>query len=64
MRLNSRLTNRIVLWLILVVLLSGAVSCFFLNEAQRIFVGIGVVLCLINLLGLRYFLNKNLPNER
>lgn len=64
MQLNTRLTNRILLVLALVILVGGGVWCIFLNEAQRIIVGIGMALGLVNLLGLGYFFNKNMSKRR
>lgn len=59
MKINLEKTNRIISVLIILVIAAGAISAIFLNEAQRIIVGIGVVLGVLNLLGMRYFFNKN-----
>lgn len=59
MKINLEKTNRIINILIILVIVAGAISAIFLNEAQRIIVGIGVALGVLNLLGIRYFFNKN-----
>lgn len=59
MKINLEKTNRIISILIVLVIVAGAISAIFLNEVQRIIVGVGVVLGVLNLLGVRYFFNKN-----
>lgn len=64
MQLNSNKVNNILRILALVIIVGAVVSYFFLNDAQRIVVGIGAVLALVNLLGLGYFFNKNTGRRR
>lgn len=64
MQLNTSKVNSILRILALLILVAGIVSYFFLNDAQRIVVGIGVALALLNLLGLGYFFNKNAGRRR
>lgn len=56
--------NRILLALGVVIVLAALISLFFLNDPQRIVVGIGAALGLVNLLGLAYFFNKNVRGGR
>ncbi len=64
MKINVKQTNRI-LWILgIVMVVAGGVWCIFLNEAQRIIVGIGLALAIINLLGLSYFFNRNAGGGR
>lgn len=64
MRIDIKKTNRILMILAVLIIVAGGVACFFLNEAQRIVVAIGVALGVVNLLGLGYFFNKNLSTRR
>lgn len=65
MNINVKATNRI-LWIIaLLLIVGGGVWAIFLNDAQRIVVGGGVALGLLNLLMLSFFFNKNMgANKR
>lgn len=56
--------NRILLALGAVIIVAALISLFFLNDAQRIVVGIGAALGIVNLLGLAFFFNKNTRGER
>ncbi len=59
MQINTKVTNKILMALAVLIIVATVVSFFFLNEAQRIVVLIGAALGIINLLGLGYFFNKN-----
>lgn len=59
MQINTKVTNKILMVLAVLITVATVVSFFFLNEAQRIVVLIGAALGIINLLGLGYFFNKN-----
>ena len=59
MQINTKVTNKILMVLAVLIIVATVVSFFFLNEAQRIVVFIGAALGIINLLGLGYFFNKN-----
>ena len=59
MQINTKVTNKILMVLAVLIIVATVVSFFFLNEAQRIVVLIGSALGIINLLGLGYFFNKN-----
>ena len=59
MQINTKVTNKILMTLAVLIIMATVVSFFFLNEAQRIVVLIGAALGIINLLGLGYFFNKN-----
>ena len=59
MQINTKVTNKILMVLAVLISVATVVSFFFLNEAQRIVVLIGAALGIINLLGLGYFFNKN-----
>lgn len=59
MQINTKVTNKILMVLAVLIIVATVVSFFFLNEAQRIVVLIGAALGIINLLGLGYFFNKN-----
>lgn len=59
MHINTKVTNKILMTLAVLIIVATVVSFFFLNEAQRIVVLIGAALGIINLLGLGYFFNKN-----
>ena len=59
MQINTKVTNKILMTLAVLIIVATVVSFFFLNEAQRIVVLIGAALGIINLLGLGYFFNKN-----
>ena len=59
MQINTKVTNKILMTLAVLIIVATVVSFFFLNEAQRIVVLIGATLGIINLLGLGYFFNKN-----
>lgn len=59
MQINTKVTNKILMVLAILIIVATVVSFFFLNEAQRIVVLIGAALGIINLLGLGYFFNKN-----
>lgn len=56
--------NRILLVLGVVIILAALISLFFLNDAQRMVVGLGAALGIVNLLGLAYFFNKNAGGRR
>ena len=43
----------------MLIIIAALISLLFLNEAQRMIVGMGAGLGIINLLGLLYFVNKN-----
>lgn len=64
MKLNVRRTNQFLKLLALLIVLAALISLIWLNDAQRIVVGIGAGLGLINLLGLAYFFNKNTRPRR
>ena len=59
MQINTKVTNKILMVLAVLIIVATVVSFFFLNEGQRIVVLIGAALGIINLLGLGYFFNKN-----
>lgn len=59
MQINTKVTNKILMVLAVLIIVATVVSFFFLNEAQRIVVLIGAALGIVNLLGLGYFFNKN-----
>ena len=59
MQINTKVTNKILMTLAVLIIVATVVSFFFLNEAQRIVVLIGAALGIINLLGLGYFFYKN-----
>ena len=59
MQINTKVSNKILMTLAVLIIVATVVSFFFLNEAQRIVVLIGAALGIINLLGLGYFFNKN-----
>ena len=59
MQINTKVTNKILMVLAVLIIVATVVSFFFLNEAQRIVVLIGAALGIINLLGLGYFFNQN-----
>ncbi len=59
MQINTKVTNKILMVLAVLIIVATIGSFFFLNEAQRIVVLIGAALGIINLLGLGYFFNKN-----
>ena len=59
MQINTKVTNKILMVLAVLIIVATVVSFFFLNEAQRIVVLIGAALGIINVLGLGYFFNKN-----
>ena len=59
MQINTKVTNKILMVLAVLIIVATVVSFFFLNEAQRIVVLIGAALGIINLLGVGYFFNKN-----
>lgn len=59
MQINTKVTNKILMTLAVLIIVATVVSFFFLNEAQRIVVLIGAALGIINLLGLGFFFNKN-----
>jgi hypothetical protein len=59
MQINTKVTNKILMVLAVLIIVATVVSFFCLNEAQRIVVLIGAALGIINLLGLGYFFNKN-----
>lgn len=54
-----QLVKKIIIALIVLIIIAALISLFFLNEAQRMIVGMGAGLGIINLLGLLYFVNKN-----
>ncbi len=59
MKINIQKINKIITALIILIIVCAGVACFWLNEAQRIVVGIGAFFAVINLLGMRFFFNKN-----
>lgn len=56
--------NRILLVLGGIIIIAALISLFFLNDVQRMVVGIGAALGVVNLLGLAYFFNKNVRGGR
>ena len=50
MQINTKVTNKILMTLAVLIIVATVVSFFFLNEAQRIVVLIGAALGIINLL--------------
>ena len=54
-----QLVKKIIIALIVLIIIAALISLFFLGEAQRMIVGMGAGLGVINLLGLLYFVNKN-----
>ena len=54
-----QLIKKIIIGLIILVIVAAVVSLFFLNEAQRMIVGMAAGLGVINLLGVLYFVQKN-----
>lgn len=59
MKVNVSKANTILKVIAVIIIVSALVSCIWLNDAQRIVVGGGLVLGLLNLLMLYYFFNKN-----
>ena len=57
--MNIKVIKKVILVLIVLVVVAAVVSLPFLNEAQRMIVGMGAGLGLVNLLGLLFFLSKN-----
>lgn len=64
MQLDSKKINRILLILGAIILVGGGVWCIFLNGPQRIVVGIGMALGILNLTGASYFFNRNHNRRR
>ncbi|KGN68088.1 hypothetical protein [Porphyromonas sp. COT-239 OH1446] len=64
MKINVKTTNRILLILGVVIVVAAAISCIWLNDAQRMVVGIGAFFAVLNLLFLSYFFNKNVRRRR
>lgn len=60
MPINPKKINSLLNILALITVIGGGIWTIFLNDAQRIVVVAGIVLALINLLGLRYFFNRNI----
>lgn len=60
MPINRKKINSLLNILALITVIGGGIWIIFLNDAQRIVVVAGIVLALINLLGLRYFFNRNI----
>ena len=58
-RHTMQLIKKIIIGLIILVIVAAVVSLFFLNEAQRMIVGMAAGLGVINLLGVLYFVQKN-----
>ena len=54
-----QLVKKIIIALIVLIIIAALISLFFLNEAQRMIVGMGAGLGIINLLGLLHLVNKN-----
>ena len=54
-----QLVKKIIIALIVLIIIAALISLFFLNEAQRMIVGMGAGLGIINLLGLLYFVNRS-----
>ena len=54
-----QLVKKIIIALIVLIIIAALISLFFLGEAQRMIVGMGAGLGIINLLGLLYYVNKN-----
>lgn len=59
MRLNIHKINRLLWGIALLLLVGGGIAAYLLNDAQRIVIAGGVGLCLLNLVVLSFFLNKN-----
>ncbi len=59
MKINIEKINKIITVLIILIIVSAGLACIWLNDAQRIVVGIGTFFAVINLLGMRFFFNKN-----
>ena len=57
--MNIKVIKKVILVLMVLVVVAAVVSLPFLNEAQRMIVGMGAGLGLVNLLGLLFFLSKN-----
>ena len=57
-RHTMQLIKKIIIGLIILVIVAAVVSLFFLNEAQRMIVGMAAGLGVINLLGVLYFVQK------
>ncbi len=64
MKVNLKVTYRILWAIAIVIVVGGAVWSIFLNEAQRIVVGAGVVLGLLNLFFIGKFFQRNDPARR
>lgn len=64
MQLDVKKTNKILIILAIIIIVGGGIWSIFLNEAQRMVVYIGIALCVINLLGLSYFFNRNLGKRK
>lgn len=64
MQLDSKKTNRILIILAIVIIVGGGIWSIFLNEAQRMVVFVGIVLGVVNLLGLSYFFNRNINKRK
>lgn len=58
-RHTMQLIKKIIIGLIILVIVAAVASLFFLNEAQRMIVGMAAGLGVINLLGVLYFVQKN-----
>ncbi len=59
MKINVDKINQVITILIIVIVLAAGLSCFFLNKVQLTIVGIGGFFAVLNLLGIRFFLDKN-----
>ncbi len=59
MKINIEKINKIITVLIVLIVVIAGVACIWLNAPQRMVVGIGTVFAIINLLGMRFFFNKN-----
>ncbi len=59
MKINVKKINQIILTLIVLIILAGTISLYWLNDAQKVVVAIGVGFGVLNLLGMFFFFNKN-----
>lgn len=64
MKINVKKTNQILLILGVIIVLAAGIACIWLNDAQRMVVGIGAFFAVLNLLFLSYFFNKNINRRR
>lgn len=64
MQLDSKKTNQILIVLTIIIVVVAAVTCLFVSKAERYTIILGAALSLINLFGVRYFVNRNTNRRR